>query len=79
MFTLCKKINILSHSNCQLKGVTNIELDAPMFANPFVIPSAFVSLQVWHNTPIAFDRDRAANVFSSQDEDPKHVALSCSG
>ncbi len=28
----------------------------------------------WHNTPIAFDRDRAANVFSSQDEDAKVCA-----
>ena len=46
--------------HCQLKGVTNVDLDAPMFANP----SAFESLQVWHNTPIAFDRDRAANVLA---------------
>ena len=32
-----------------------------MFANP----SAFESLQVWYNTPIAFDRNRAANVLAT--------------
>ena len=47
--------------NHKLKGVTNVDLDAPMFANP----SAFESLQVWYNTPIAFDRNRAANVLAT--------------
>ena len=35
------------HFHTKLKGVTNVDLDAPMFANP----SAFESLQVWYNTP----------------------------
>ena len=52
---------LCNHFHTKLKGVTNVDLDAPMFANP----SAFESLQVWYNTPIAFDRNRAANVLAT--------------
>ncbi len=51
------------HFHTNLRGVTNVDLDAPMFTNP----SAYESLQVWHNTPIAFDRDRAANILAASE------------
>jgi hypothetical protein len=42
----------------------NVDLDVvPMFSNS----SPYEDLQVWHDLPIPFDRDRAANVLATSE------------
>jgi hypothetical protein len=52
-----------NHFHTELK-FQNVDLDVvPMVSNS----SAFESLQVWHNSPIAFDCDRDANVLATSE------------
>ena len=47
-----------------LASMVSLDLDVvPMVSNS----SAYESLQVWHNSPIPFDRDRAANVLATSE------------
>jgi hypothetical protein len=54
---------ITNRFHTELKS-KNVDLDVvPMVSNS----SAYESLQVWHNLPIPFDRDRAANVLATSE------------